>query len=728
MEWFSLDWYAFLRFCGALAILLLVYYLLFDQKARYRHCRIYLLASVGIALFSSVIRIPVYSTGAQQCVEKWIYAKERTEHFSVPVQIPEATPEYFAISPLAEAGQPSFVSERTITDMSSGENERVGKSWNMAYVFWSVYWLVTLFLMLRCGFAVVKILRLKKWGSCSRKDDLTIVRNNKVMSPFSFFRTIYIDRKLTGMTLDVILAHEKSHIEHRHYWDTFLIELFSIVFWFNPCVWLIKRELRALHEFEVDCSLLADGIGLSEYQTIIFSGLMGYCPAVANGFHNSLIKKRFIMMKKGNIIRYALLRKALLLPAVAIVMVLFAFTVKESEPVKDVSLSNEFVQPFPAADLQEASLSGQEEEMPSVVAIKQDSVIPVVTGQVNESAIIIVENQISEKEAVVNVEAVPIAANKVVVDEQGKEVDSVKNSVFNEKQLVESIIPFQNRTILRYIEPLDGETRVTVAVPVRKGRGCIKFNKGYCLVDKKTNDVYRIRSVARGIPLNKVFCVEKPMNQMLEFTMIFPPLKSKVKEVSFFDVFPEESGQILDGSAPWVWRDVVIAAYLPPKERAKYYHPDGSRTFERKLAHQTLTADQIVEIPGGFIYKTVIDRIETDKNETRVTLAVPVMSDHNWTLFNKGLCIVDSRNGDEYKIRSLTRGMNLNTALWIDGKKQRMVRFTMVFPPLKPRAKFIDLYTKYPEEAVPAPDAGERWEWRNVKVADYVFPKGNIVY
>lgn len=727
MVWFSLDGYALLRFCGALAILLFLYYLLFDQKAHYRHCRIYLLISVGVALVSAVIRIPVYSAVMEQNIEKWMYAEERTNDISVSVRISEETPGSSAVSPVVGTEQTSLLLEETITEINSGGDRRAETHRNATHIFWGVYLLVTLFLTLRWCLAIVKILRLKKWGSCSCEHHFTIVRNNRVAAPFSFFRTIYIDRKLTGMTLDVVLLHERSHIEHRHYRDTFLIELFSVVFWFNPCVWLIKRELRALHEFEVDHSLLSKGVELSEYQITIFGGLMGYSPDIANGFHNSLIKKRFIMMKRGNTIRYALLRKVLLLPAVAAVMALFAFTVKVSDSVteKDVAL-------LTITDLQEDSLSGWGEEIDLVVPAGRDSLIPAVSLQQfrdpMKETVIVRENEIPVEEGATTVEVKPIPKRVATVNEKRDEIDEGKALVFREDQLVESIIPFQNKTIIRYVELRENETLVTIAVPAGNPDGWIKFNKGYSLVDEKTDDIYKIRSVTRGIPLNKVVWMTGKTKQMLEFTMIFPPLKSRVKEVSFCDKFPEESGQTPVGGTPWVWRNIKTADYRPPKERAEYYYPDGRRKFERKLAHQTLTADQIIEKPGGFVYKTTIDKIEIDKNETRVTLAVPMNNEHTWTLFDKGICIVDCRNGDEYQIRSLTRGMKLSTALWIDGKRKRMVLFTMVFPPLKPRVKFFDLYTKYLEETVPAPGAGEHWEWRNVKVADYVFPKGNIIY
>lgn len=198
------------------------------------------------------------------------------------------------------------------------------------HFFLLVYGIVGILLSLRWILATMSILRLRKWGSCYDQDGYMVVRNNRVSSPFSFFRMIFINRKLEGESLQVVIAYEKSHIDHKHYRDTFLMELFCIIFWFNPFVWLIKRELRALHEFEVDQHLLTGGLELSKYQNIIFDELMGYGPAIANGFHNSLIKKRFIMMKNVNPIRYRLLRKVILIPALAGVVALFAFTGREA--------------------------------------------------------------------------------------------------------------------------------------------------------------------------------------------------------------------------------------------------------------------------------------------------------------------------------------------------------------------------------------------------------------
>ena len=91
--------------------------------------------------------------------------------------------------------------------------------------------------------------------------------------------------------------------------------------------------------------------------------------------------------------------------------------------------------------------------------------------------------------------------------------------------------------------------------------------------------------------------------------------------------------------------------------------------------------------------------------------------------------MVDSKRGTAYKIKSLTRGIELNKILWINGHRGEMIEFTMVFPPLKSRVKYIDLYTKYPNEGTLIPlDAAEPWQWRNIRVKDYEQQTGKIIY
>ena len=84
---------------------------------------------------------------------------------------------------------------------------------------------------------------------------------------------------------------------------------------------------------------------------------------------------------------------------------------------------------------------------------------------------------------------------------------------------------------MRFIERSKEDTRVTLAIPIHYDRHWLQFEKGLSIVDEDSKDVYRIRSVTRGIELNRVYWVVGQEGQMLEFTLVFPPLDRKVKTV-----------------------------------------------------------------------------------------------------------------------------------------------------------------------------------------------------
>ena len=104
-------------------------------------------------------------------------------------------------------------------------------------------------------------------------------------------------------------------------------------------------------------------------------------------------------------------------------------------------------------------------------------------------------------------------------------------------QVVLSRAPRKNNAYVRFIERSKEDTRVTLAIPIHYDRHWLQFEKGLSIVDEDSKDVYRIRSVTRGIELNRVYWVVGQEGQMLEFTLVFPPLDRKVKTVSIRDCF-----------------------------------------------------------------------------------------------------------------------------------------------------------------------------------------------
>lgn len=736
------DVYSLLRFCGALAVLLAVYYLLFDRKARFVYCRYFLLSAVVVAAFAAVARIPVYPaervvvlvSGSPEVARLMkgqagdtVAGGDAADEVVAAVKTGE---EVAAGKTDSAAGQVIAVREQ----VNAGEEDRgdSGDFFRMEKedVFLLVYGVVALLLALRWVWAMLGILRLKRWGSCFRQNGVTIVKNNRVASPFSFFRMIFINRKLEGETLQVVLEHEMCHIRHRHYIDTLLMEAVCVVCWCNPLVWWVKRELQALHEFEVDRCLLSEGLELSKYQNIIFDELMGYSPGIANGFHNSLIKKRFIMMKSANTIRYGLLRKVMLLPVLAGVVALFAFTDRGQEV--DRVLLPEFTR---VPELAEANFA------PVAVPEFTEATLPAGTGDCPEELPDKRKKTKRPEKGVLPVEKLTVSADTgtevLLALDADEEVrppfkgrDGLTFYPLSNRQVVVSLLPYRpGGTVIRYIEPGKEDTRVTVAVPVIYDSHWIQFDKGFCIVDRATGDAYMLRSMTRGIELNKLYTVEGQKNRMVEFTMVFPPLKRGVKFIDIYQKFPDMQARTPSNGSPWTWKGLNVDAYAAPKDKDSYYDREGRPRTPRKVQYVDLRDDQVVVSNLPSVRETKLRAIVTSDKETRVTVAVPIYFDRHWVQFDKGYCIEDCRTGEVYRVQSMDRGIEMNKTSVVVGKKGKVVEFTMIFPPLKKKVKRVNLYTKYPEEGGLAPtNAAGDWVWRNIRLADYALVRGNVYY
>lgn len=69
---------------------------------------------------------------------------------------------------------------------------------------------------------------------------------------FSFFNFIHLSAELEESERDVVLEHELLHYKKSHSLDLILMEIYHALFWFNPIMIVMKRELIQTHEFEVD--------------------------------------------------------------------------------------------------------------------------------------------------------------------------------------------------------------------------------------------------------------------------------------------------------------------------------------------------------------------------------------------------------------------------------------------------------------------------------------------
>lgn len=151
-----------------------------------------------------------------------------------------------------------------------------------------------------------------------------LVLRNHFTIPHFFIKRIFVSKVdyETDQIPEVILEHEKAHLDQKHSLDILFIELILIVFWFNPLLYVIKYSIKLNHEFLADRTVLNQGISVSIYQKLILKqATTGYQKTLANTFTFPIIKKRFHIMKTKTSQTSLLLRSMILIPLIAILII-----------------------------------------------------------------------------------------------------------------------------------------------------------------------------------------------------------------------------------------------------------------------------------------------------------------------------------------------------------------------------------------------------------------------
>ena len=128
-----------------------------------------------------------------------------------------------------------------------------------------------------------------------------IIQESWVNTPFSMGRIIFLPMGSSKEAEEIFIKHEKAHIQSRHYIDVWCIEVMVRLLWFNPMLWLVRKHLRDLHEFEADHLVLAQGVDAHSYQCLLLEVASGECATITNGFNQSFIRRRIKEMKRKGI-------------------------------------------------------------------------------------------------------------------------------------------------------------------------------------------------------------------------------------------------------------------------------------------------------------------------------------------------------------------------------------------------------------------------------------------
>jgi TonB family protein len=141
---------------------------------------------------------------------------------------------------------------------------------------------------------------------------------------------------------DEAFRHELAHVALKHTADVLLLQLLCCIFWPNIVLYLILRELRAIHEFQADELAVEDNKG--EYARLLLSGIFQTTKfPLSNTFFNHPIKRRIIMLQKKPLsranMRATVVRTAIATTFVLVSLVYLQSCTRQQEPIVKASSS-----------------------------------------------------------------------------------------------------------------------------------------------------------------------------------------------------------------------------------------------------------------------------------------------------------------------------------------------------------------------------------------------------
>lgn len=148
--------------------------------------------------------------------------------------------------------------------------------------------------------SIIRLIRIIRTGVRVDHGKYTIVIvSKKDVAPFSFGKYIVIGNLGLESAFELVTSHESAHINARHYVDLIVAQIACVLLWYNPAAWLMRDELRLIHEYQADAEVLASGADPRDYQMLLIKRAVGNkFSLLANGFNQHKLKNRITMMQK----------------------------------------------------------------------------------------------------------------------------------------------------------------------------------------------------------------------------------------------------------------------------------------------------------------------------------------------------------------------------------------------------------------------------------------------
>jgi TonB family protein len=259
----------------SLSILYLAYEFLFRKEVYFNFSRIFLLASVFL-----VILLPLLPYNAASVLSK----------------TPFTLGEIVIYSQLAH-----FTLDEVVINANS-QPDYFFSTFTVGSILLTLYILGVIIKSLLFIFRLFQIQSLIRRSKTMSSDGLNFVFAEKGSPTYSFLKWIFIDPELFEKTNDfsAIVAHEKIHASEGHTYDLILAELLTIIQWFNPFAYLLKKSIKENHEYITDQEVISNHQDPRSYQLLLLEHSTKIkLNSLTHNFSCSLLERRLKMMKKS---------------------------------------------------------------------------------------------------------------------------------------------------------------------------------------------------------------------------------------------------------------------------------------------------------------------------------------------------------------------------------------------------------------------------------------------
>jgi len=293
----------------ALMLFYVIYYLLLRKETNFNFVRFYLLLSLIISLLLPFVP---------------------TINLQVTTPLPQLT---------------NVMTEQWLPEVVVGNNvAQHSNEWTMGQMILLIYTIGISLFVIKFILEGIHLTKLLKHSRMSLQQNNYVLEVADDIPSFSIFHYIVLGNAeaLTYEEREAILNHEKIHAQQYHSFDKLLIVFIVILFWFNPIVYLYRKALVQLHEFE------ADSRAVTNHEVEQYCNLLARVALhtagfpIANHFTNSLTLKRIAMIKS---VKHTMAgwKKAMLVPTCALVFFVIACDRQAVNDTKEVTMKSVIV-------------------------------------------------------------------------------------------------------------------------------------------------------------------------------------------------------------------------------------------------------------------------------------------------------------------------------------------------------------------------------------------------